>query len=191
MKDMMKAWFECCGSEKDGPPPDKAKPGTDFSCCDFMKQRMKAFLRGGKGKEGFGAFWVIMAGLAAASAFAHTLYVNPWYWALLRAVTGVCQVGLYMVVESWLNERAPKESRGRVFAVYIAVILAAGFGILSFSAFDMNAGMGRLTAITIVIALLVDFFFLPPLLLKIEGAVESETQTIPLRGDRDELQAVA
>ncbi len=67
-----------------------------------------------------------MAGLAAASAFGHTLYVNPWYWALLRAVTGVCQVGLYMVVESWLNERAPKESRGRVFAVYVAVILAAG-----------------------------------------------------------------
>jgi len=67
-----------------------------------------------------------MAGLAAASAFGHTLHVNPWYWALLRAVTGVCQVGLYMVVESWLNERVPKESRGRVFAVYIGVILAAG-----------------------------------------------------------------
>ncbi|MDF1553216.1 MAG: MFS transporter [Deferrisomatales bacterium] len=67
-----------------------------------------------------------MAGLAAASAFAHVLYVSPWAWGFLRAVTGVCQVGLYMVVESWLNERAPAESRGRVFAVYIASILAAG-----------------------------------------------------------------
>lgn len=49
-----------------------------------------------------------------------------------------------------------------------SVILVAGFSILSLSSFGMNSGMGKLTAITIVFALLVDFLFLPPLLMKVE-----------------------
>jgi predicted RND superfamily exporter protein len=49
-----------------------------------------------------------------------------------------------------------------------SVVLIAGFLILTFSAFELNSGMGLLTAITIALALFVDFFFLPPLLMKIE-----------------------
>lgn len=45
------------------------------------------------------------------------------------------------------------------------LILFANFSVLSISDFEMNADMGLMTAVTIVIALLVDFFFLPPLLL--------------------------
>ncbi len=72
------------------------------------------------------------------------------------------------------------------------VILAAGFGILSFSAFDLNAGMGRLTAVTIVIAMVADFFFLPPLLLHMEARHRrTETETITISGDTDELPAIA
>lgn len=48
------------------------------------------------------------------------------------------------------------------------LILVAGFSVLAFSAFELNAGMGLLTAITIALALLTDFLFLPPLLMKLE-----------------------
>jgi predicted RND superfamily exporter protein len=44
----------------------------------------------------------------------------------------------------------------------------AGFLILASSAFQLNSGMGLLTAIVIILALLADFLFLPPLLIKIE-----------------------
>jgi hypothetical protein len=44
-------------------------------------------------------------------------------------------------------------------------ILFANFSVLAISDFSMNADMGLMTAVTIVVALLVDFFFLPPLLL--------------------------
>ncbi|GLR70310.1 efflux RND transporter permease subunit [Agaribacter marinus] len=44
-------------------------------------------------------------------------------------------------------------------------VLAAGFAVLAQSSFALNADMGLLTAMTIVIALVVDFFFLPPLLI--------------------------
>ncbi len=47
-------------------------------------------------------------------------------------------------------------------------VLIAGFLVLSRSAFELNASMGLMTAITIAIALFVDFFFLPPLLLQLD-----------------------
>lgn len=47
-------------------------------------------------------------------------------------------------------------------------ILVAGFMVLNFSGFLVNAQMGLLTGIAISFALLVDFLFLPPLLIKLE-----------------------
>lgn len=49
-----------------------------------------------------------------------------------------------------------------------SLILALGFLMLSFSGFAVNATLGLLTAVTIAFALVADFFFLPPLLLKVE-----------------------
>ncbi len=47
------------------------------------------------------------------------------------------------------------------------VVLIAGFLILSTSHFQINAGMRLLTAITIALALILDFLLLPPLLIAI------------------------
>jgi len=47
-------------------------------------------------------------------------------------------------------------------------VIAAGFAVLATSGFEVNWSMGLLTAITIVLALLADFFFLPPLLMAID-----------------------
>ncbi|GGW87160.1 RND transporter [Alteromonas halophila] len=45
------------------------------------------------------------------------------------------------------------------------VVLAAGFGVLTFSSFLLNAHMGLLTVIIIIAALLIDLLFLPAFLL--------------------------
>jgi len=62
-----------------------------------------------------------MASIASALPLLHALWVNPWFWAGLRFTNGVCIVGLYMVVESWLNVVAESHQRGKVFAAYMAV----------------------------------------------------------------------
>jgi uncharacterized protein len=49
-----------------------------------------------------------------------------------------------------------------------SLVLMAGFLVLAGSSFSVNASMGLLTATTIGIALLVDFFLLPPLLMTLE-----------------------
>ena len=47
-------------------------------------------------------------------------------------------------------------------------VIAAGFVVLATSGFEVNWSMGLLTAITIVLALIADFLFLPPLLMQID-----------------------
>lgn len=49
-------------------------------------------------------------------------------------------------------------------------VLVAGFMVLAQSSFKMNADMGLLTALTIFVALVVDFLFLPPLLILLDKA---------------------
>jgi len=48
------------------------------------------------------------------------------------------------------------------------IILACGFSVLAFSGFKINSDMGTMTAITIVFALILDFLFLPAVLIKLE-----------------------
>ncbi len=47
--------------------------------------------------------------------------------------------------------------------------LITGFLVLSTSSFELNSGMGLLTAIVIAFALIADFLFLPPLLLTLDN----------------------
>jgi MFS family permease len=69
-----------------------------------------------------------MGAVASAVAIAHVLLVHPLVWGVLRAVNGISMVGLFMVMESWLNALAPNERRGRIFATYTTVNLTAMAG---------------------------------------------------------------
>jgi predicted RND superfamily exporter protein len=66
-------------------------------------------------------------------------------------------------------------------------VLVAGFMVLAQSSFKINADMGFLTALTILIALIVDFLFLPPLLMKLDGSKE-ETKIAVEQGETDEVK---
>lgn len=66
-----------------------------------------------------------MGAVASAVAIVHVLLVHPLVWGVLRAVNGITMVGLFMVMESWLNALAPNERRGRIFATYTTVNLTA------------------------------------------------------------------
>ena len=57
------------------------------------------------------------------------------------------------------------------------LILTTGFSVLAASTFKVNAEMGLLTAIAIVLALIFDFLFLPALLLL--GKRDTETNDVP------------
>ncbi len=67
----------------------------------------------------------VMASLASAVVLLHATWVSPWSWALLRGVTGFCLVGMSLVVESWLNEKAENQERGTILSVYMMVLLGS------------------------------------------------------------------
>ncbi|NNG14038.1 MAG: MMPL family transporter, partial [Gammaproteobacteria bacterium] len=64
-----------------------------------------------------------------------------------------------------------------------SVALVAGFLVLSLSAFKLNSGMGLVTAITITFALMADFLFLPPLLMKLEGKSHAQDTITAAKSD--------
>ena len=69
----------------------------------------------------FGAF----AASGAIIALLTGLMIDPVVWILLRACTGFVMAGAFMVIESWLNERASNENRGTVFGLYMMVTYAS------------------------------------------------------------------
>jgi len=64
-----------------------------------------------------------MAAIASTTALAHALLVAPVAWWLFRGITGFCFAALYVVIESWLNERSTNENRGAVLSVYNVINL--------------------------------------------------------------------
>lgn len=60
-----------------------------------------------------------------ATMIAHPLFIEPLFWFALRGITGFCFAGLYLVIESWLNDRATNQTRGFVMSAYVIVDYAA------------------------------------------------------------------
>jgi MFS family permease len=61
------------------------------------------------------------AACAAIIILLNGLFVIPLAWIFLRVGSGFFLAGAFMIIESWLNERATNESRGTIFAVYMMV----------------------------------------------------------------------
>ncbi len=61
--------------------------------------------------------------VASTAALVHALVVDPWTWWLMRATTGFCFSVLFIVIESWLNERSDNATRGTVFSIYMVINL--------------------------------------------------------------------
>ena len=68
---------------------------------------------------------------ACSAAFAsiiillNGIFVIPLAWIFLRAGSGFFIAGAFMIIESWLNERATNANRGTVFALYMMVTYAS------------------------------------------------------------------
>jgi MFS family permease len=65
--------------------------------------------------------FAVFASVASAIPLVHMLSSDVIAWVLLRVMTGFCLAGLYMIIESWLNEQATNQNRGTIFAVYRVV----------------------------------------------------------------------
>ena len=73
----------------------------------------------------------VFAALGSAISAVLILYpslVEPWAWILGRVLIGFCFSGVYVTAESWLNNAATNENRGKALSLYMIVQMGGIFG---------------------------------------------------------------
>ena len=114
------------------------------------------------GKVGHIRVFAAFASMASLSILIHAVFVNPFVWTLGRFLTGFSIVGIFIVVESWLNDRANNRTRGKVLSTYMFITmigLAIGVLLLNFSSPERYEPF-------ILISLLLSIALIPILLTK-------------------------
>ncbi|WNK20004.1 MFS transporter [Halomonas piscis] len=101
-----------------------------------------------------------LASVTSVAILVHALFIDPWVWAAMRALTGFTYAGLYVVSESWLNGHAGNHLRGRLLAFYMVITyLGMGGGQLMLSLADPNE-----VTLFLVVSVLVSVALVPILL---------------------------
>jgi len=70
-------------------------------------------------KVGHIRVFAAFASMASLSSLVHALFVDPIVWTLARFLTGFSMIGILIIVESWLNDRATNKTRGKVLSLYM------------------------------------------------------------------------
>ncbi len=69
------------------------------------------------------------AAIGCTAVILHGLWLDPVAWLALRIITGISMLGMYLVIESWLNSLSTNRTRGGLFAIYMTTnLIALGCG---------------------------------------------------------------
>ena len=114
-------------------------------------------------RVGHSRTFAVCAGIAAATTLLQSIFLSATLWIVMRCAFGFAAAGLYMVIESWLNDRATPDARGRIFATYMTVnygsliigqMLFSSNKPTSFTLFDLTAVFYALCLIPVGLTLL-------------------------------------
>ena len=102
------------------------------------------------------------ASMASLSILVHAVVVNPFVWSIARFLTGMSMVSIFIVTESWLNDRANNRTRGKLLSVYMFVT----YGSIALGALLLNFSSPIKFEPFILISLLLSIALIPILLTK-------------------------
>ena len=118
-----------------------------------------------------------LASVASTAALLYALFVNPPAWLLMRFVTGFCLAGLYVVVESWLNDQATPQTRGRTLSLYMIVTM----GGITGGQLLLNVGDPAGFELFIIASVLVSMSLVPMALSESSAPLQVRSDPLPLR----------
>lgn len=98
-----------------------------------------------------------LASLASAVTLLHGVFVDPFWWCLARVIAGFCFAGLYIVIESWMNDISDNETRGKILGTYLLVFYGAMVG----GQYLLNLAPPDQIELFVVISILVSLALLP------------------------------
>lgn len=101
-----------------------------------------------------------LASLISAVMILYPTFADPYAWGIGRILIGFCFSGVYVTAESWLNEAASNENRGKALSLYMIVQMV---GIVSAQALMLVADPGGFV-LFIIPSVLISLAFAPILL---------------------------
>ena len=95
-----------------------------------------------------------MSAIASAAVLMHVTFGEPILWALMRLASGFGFAGMYIVCESWLNDKATNETRGQFLSIYMIVNIGGmGLGQLMIGLGESGGvGLFLMTSVMVSIA---------------------------------------
>ncbi|WP_281967167.1 MFS transporter [Roseovarius nanhaiticus] len=127
-------------------------------------------------KVGHVRVFAALGSFMSAALIAFTLLAEPWSWTLLRLLVGFCMSGIYVTAESWLNDAATNENRGKILSAYM---IAQTLGIITAQAL-LTLGDAATASLFIAASIMVSISF-GPILLTVTPAPAAEiTRSMPL-----------
>jgi len=119
------------------------------------------------------------ASLVAVTVLLQGLVAEPWAWFVLRLIGGWATVGVYLVIESWLLTAGEQKVRGRLLALYMISLYAAG--VLGQLLLGVTEAMGGATSF-MVIGMLASLSVLPMAMIpRVSPLIEKAEPLSPLR----------
>lgn len=97
-----------------------------------------------------------LASIASTTVLIHALFPSEGIWSVVRAITGFAYAGLYIVIESWLNQAADNKTRGTIMAAYLVVLYASmAVGQYMLTLYDpMGMELFVITSVLVTLAVL-------------------------------------
>lgn len=96
--------------------------------------------------------FAVLIAAATAALLMLAIVESIGFWLVARFVTGLSMAGVYMLIESWLNEKTAPEFRGSVLSVYTVISLVAICGGQLLVGIDMSsATLFMLAAVLLVL----------------------------------------
>lgn len=101
-----------------------------------------------------------LASLISAVMILYPTFTNPYAWGAGRILIGFCFSGVYVTAESWLNNSATNENRGKALSLYMIMQMV---GIVSAQGLILTADPGGFV-LFIIPSVLISLSFAPILL---------------------------
>ncbi|MBL6674417.1 MAG: MFS transporter [Candidatus Puniceispirillum sp.] len=96
-----------------------------------------------------------MAAIASAAVLMHVAFADPILWAVMRLFSGFSFAGMYIVCESWLNEKATNETRGQLLSLYMIINMAGMGGGQLMIGLGATGGIGLFLLASVMVSIAV------------------------------------
>jgi len=128
-------------------------------------------------KVGHIRVFAAFASMASLSSLIHIVFVDPYVWILARFLTGFSMIGIFIIVESWLNDRANNKTRGKVLSLYMLITYVG----MALGNFLLNVSNPKNYEPFILISLLFSVALIPILLTRRKPPKFKKTSSIKIK----------